>query len=259
MGHSGHAIPGRANLRFDCDDAIAGSVFVLSSHVSLHFTTRTSMSASPATSYGTIRPTRRAPSLRSFPDDDEAFAEALSSPSPDGPGALRRGLSARQVQMIAIGGTIGTGLFLGTGRSLAQGGPASMLICYSVVGFIVYVTLILLGEIATQYPIAGECLIVVSLLCLPRNGPAYHSNSLIKVSQHIHCTTSFVCLESKSHLAALELILIIAHSPAFWLYLPFSGNNFLTFSLARRILQCLCHQVFLPSLRIRPLMELLVQ
>lgn len=69
---------------------------------------------------------------------------------------LQRGLSARQVQMIAIAGTIGTGLFLGTGRSLAQGGPASMLICYSIVGFIVYVTLLLLGEMATQYPIAGS-------------------------------------------------------------------------------------------------------
>ncbi|KAF8973198.1 amino acid permease-domain-containing protein [Flammula alnicola] len=69
---------------------------------------------------------------------------------------LQRGLSARQVQMIAIAGTIGTGLFLGTGRSLAQGGPASMLICYTIVGFIVYVTLLLLGEMATQYPVAGS-------------------------------------------------------------------------------------------------------
>jgi amino acid permease len=69
---------------------------------------------------------------------------------------LKRGLSARQVQMIAIAGTIGTGLFLGTGRSLAQGGPASMLICYGFVGFIVYITLLLLGEMATQYPVAGS-------------------------------------------------------------------------------------------------------
>lgn len=69
---------------------------------------------------------------------------------------LQRNLSARQVQMIAIAGTIGTGLFLGTGRSLAQGGPASMLICYSIIGFIVYVTLLLLGEMATQYPVAGS-------------------------------------------------------------------------------------------------------
>jgi amino acid permease len=71
-------------------------------------------------------------------------------------GGLHRGLSTRQVQMIAIAGTIGTGLFLGTGVSLAQGGPASMLICYAIIGFIVYVTLLLLGEMATQYPVAGE-------------------------------------------------------------------------------------------------------
>lgn len=69
---------------------------------------------------------------------------------------LHRALSARQVSMIAIAGTIGTGLFLGTGRSLAQGGPASMLLCYGIVGFIVYITLLLLGEMATQYPVAGE-------------------------------------------------------------------------------------------------------
>lgn len=101
---------------------------------------------------------------------------------------LHRGLSTRQVQMIAIAGkgasftaakvysnglifrgltgTIGTGLFLGTSKSLAQGGPASMLIAYSIVGFIVYVTLLLLGEMATQYPVAGmyDCYIS-SLWC----------------------------------------------------------------------------------------------
>ncbi|TFY83463.1 hypothetical protein EWM64_g553 [Hericium alpestre] len=71
-------------------------------------------------------------------------------------GSLHRGLSSRQVQMIAIAGTIGTGLFLGTGKSLAEGGPAAMLICYALVGFIVYVTLLLLGEMATQYPVAGS-------------------------------------------------------------------------------------------------------
>jgi AAT family amino acid transporter len=81
----------------------------------------------------------------------------LKPPTGSASGGLHRGLSARQVQMIAIAGTIGTGLFLGTGRSLAQGGPASLLICYSIVGFIVYVTLLLLGEMATQYPVAGAC------------------------------------------------------------------------------------------------------
>ena len=44
---------------------------------------------------------------------------------------------------------------MGTSKALAQGGPGSILIAYSVVGFIVYVTLLLLGEMATQYPVAG--------------------------------------------------------------------------------------------------------
>lgn len=58
--------------------------------------------------------------------------------------------------MIAIGGTIGTGLFLGTGKALATGGPASLLICYSIVGGIVFVTMLSLGEMAAFVPIAGS-------------------------------------------------------------------------------------------------------
>jgi amino acid transporter, AAT family len=69
---------------------------------------------------------------------------------------LARRLSARQVQMIAIGGTIGTGLFLGTGKSLATGGPASMLIAYTIVGAIVFVTMLSLGEMAAFVPVAGS-------------------------------------------------------------------------------------------------------
>lgn len=68
---------------------------------------------------------------------------------------LARRLSARQVQMIAIGGTIGTGLFLGTGRSLATGGPASTLIAYTIVGIIVFITMLSLGEMAAFIPVAG--------------------------------------------------------------------------------------------------------
>ncbi|KJX94559.1 amino acid permease like protein [Zymoseptoria brevis] len=69
---------------------------------------------------------------------------------------LARKLSARQVQMIAIGGTIGTGLFLGTGTSLSRGGPGSMLLSYSIVGCIVFVTMLSLGEMAAFVPIAGS-------------------------------------------------------------------------------------------------------
>jgi AAT family amino acid transporter len=81
---------------------------------------------------------------------------------------LNRALSARQVQMIAIGGTIGTGLFLGTGKSLVTGGPASMLICYAIVGAIVFVTMLSLGEMAAFIPVAGSfCTYAGWVLLLP--------------------------------------------------------------------------------------------
>lgn len=58
--------------------------------------------------------------------------------------------------MIAIGGTIGTGLFLGTGKSLATGGPAALLICYAITGAIVFITMLSLGEMAAFIPVAGS-------------------------------------------------------------------------------------------------------
>ncbi|KOS18749.1 putative amino-acid permease [Escovopsis weberi] len=75
---------------------------------------------------------------------------------------LRRSLSARQVQMIAIAGTIGTGLFLGTGKSLATGGPASMLICYALTGAIVFVVMLSLGEMSAFVPVAGSFCVFAS-------------------------------------------------------------------------------------------------
>ncbi|KAF5344169.1 hypothetical protein D9756_011404 [Leucocoprinus leucothites] len=102
---------------------------------------------------------------------------------------LHRGLSARQVQMIAVAGTIGTGLFLGTGSSLATGGPASMLICYTIIGFIVYITLLLLGEMATQYPIAGSFGTYCTRFFSPSYGFAlawnYWFNDAVSVAGHL--------------------------------------------------------------------------
>jgi len=69
---------------------------------------------------------------------------------------LARKLSPRQVQMIAIGGTIGTGLYLGTGRALATGGPASMLLAYTICGAIVFVTMLSLGEMVAFIPVTGS-------------------------------------------------------------------------------------------------------
>ncbi|KAL3421769.1 amino acid permease [Phlyctema vagabunda] len=91
-----------------------------------------------------------------YPSHAERDAEAEHGGGRVVADRLARKLSARQVQMIAIGGTIGTGLFLGTGKSLATGGPASMLIAYLIVGVIVFLTMLALGEMAAFMPIAGS-------------------------------------------------------------------------------------------------------
>ncbi|KAJ5605554.1 Dicarboxylic amino acid permease [Penicillium lagena] len=66
---------------------------------------------------------------------------------------LHRALKARHITMIAIGGAIGTGLIIGTGDALAKSGPASILISYAWVGFIVYLVMCALGEMATWLPL----------------------------------------------------------------------------------------------------------
>ncbi|KAL8287079.1 hypothetical protein RQP46_004085 [Phenoliferia psychrophenolica] len=70
-------------------------------------------------------------------------------------GHLQRNLKSRHLQMIALGGTIGTGLFVGTGGALSAAGPAGILIAYSLMGFVVYSMMIALGELTTLYPVNG--------------------------------------------------------------------------------------------------------
>jgi amino acid transporter len=64
-------------------------------------------------------------------------------------------LKQRHLQMIAIGGSIGTGLFVGSGSALASGGPASLVLAYGLIGITLYCTTHALGELAVQYPVAG--------------------------------------------------------------------------------------------------------
>ncbi|KAH7064315.1 amino acid permease-domain-containing protein [Paraphoma chrysanthemicola] len=65
---------------------------------------------------------------------------------------LHRGLKSRHITMIAIGGAIGTGLIIGTGKALAQSGPGSILIAYTSVGLLVYIVMTALGEMAAWIP-----------------------------------------------------------------------------------------------------------
>lgn len=50
--------------------------------------------------------------------------------------SLNKTMKGRHLNMIAIGGSIGAGLFVGSGLALRNGGPASLLLCFSIIGIV---------------------------------------------------------------------------------------------------------------------------
>ncbi|KAG1715631.1 hypothetical protein ID866_1513 [Astraeus odoratus] len=75
--------------------------------------------------------------------------------SPPEHGKLHRQLKNRHIAMISIGGVIGTGLFVGTGTALSNGGPLGLLLGYITMGTIVFAVMVSLGEMVAFLPIPG--------------------------------------------------------------------------------------------------------
>ncbi|KAL0939235.1 amino acid permease [Colletotrichum truncatum] len=69
---------------------------------------------------------------------------------------LERTLSSRHLQFIAVGATIGTGLFIGLGSALAKAGPVSLLLAFIFMGSVVYSVMASLGEMASFIPVTGS-------------------------------------------------------------------------------------------------------
>lgn len=70
-------------------------------------------------------------------------------------GGTQRGIKSRQAQMLAIGGTIGTGLFVSTGSALAAIGPAFLFLAFFIVCCLVFCVLTATNEINTYMPLPG--------------------------------------------------------------------------------------------------------
>ena len=68
---------------------------------------------------------------------------------------LRPGLKQRHLTMIAIGGVIGAGLFVGSGAVMNEAGPAAF-ITYALAGGLIILVMRMLGEMAAAHPSTGS-------------------------------------------------------------------------------------------------------
>ncbi len=69
------------------------------------------------------------------------------------PEKLQRKLGARHLNMIAIGGSIGTGLFLASGSTIANAGPGGALLAYALIGVMIYFLMTSLGSSPPTIPL----------------------------------------------------------------------------------------------------------
>ncbi|MFJ4209342.1 amino acid permease [Paenarthrobacter sp. NPDC089675] len=98
-----------------------------------------------------------------------------STPTPPAPDAsaqsgLRRSMGSRHLVMIAMGGVIGSGLFLSSGYTISQAGPLGAVIAYLIGAFVVYLVMACLGELAIAYPVSGAFHIYASRSIGPATG-----------------------------------------------------------------------------------------
>ena len=87
----------------------------------------------------------------------------------DGTNSLKRGLKSRHIQLIALGGAIGTGLFLGIAQTIRMAGP-SVLLGYAIAGVVAFLIMRQLGEMVVDEPVAGSFSHFAAKYCGPLAG-----------------------------------------------------------------------------------------
>ncbi|ETN41613.1 uncharacterized protein HMPREF1541_03549 [Cyphellophora europaea CBS 101466] len=91
--------------------------------------------------------------------DHDAYSEAPSIESgvtiTDNVDGLQRHLNNRQIQLIAIGGSIGTAIFISIGNGLAAGGPLSLLLAYTIYSCVMACITNSVAEMVVLYPVSG--------------------------------------------------------------------------------------------------------
>lgn len=85
-----------------------------------------------------------------------SIVEGQASTFPPPRSTTRRGLKSRHGQMIALGGTIGTGLFVGSGQSLHIGGPVFLVVAYFILAVLMFGIVTATTEMSSYLPVPGS-------------------------------------------------------------------------------------------------------
>lgn len=83
---------------------------------------------------------------------------------------LRRGMEARHLQMISLGGVIGTGLFLSSGFTIHTAGPIGTILAYAIGAAIVYLVMLCMGELSVAMPVSGSFHVYAECFVGPATG-----------------------------------------------------------------------------------------
>lgn len=119
-----------------------------------------------------------------------AVQDASIPPGADAPG-LKKVLTGRHLSFISIGAAIGTGIFLGIGGALANGGPLGLFLGYAVICSVCASVMLLVGEMVTFLPVAGGHITLAGRFVDPALAPAMALNYYL-------CWVFILCAEASA-------------------------------------------------------------
>jgi amino acid transporter len=153
---------------------------------------------------------------------------------------VKRRLKQRHIQMIAIAGTLGTGLFLGTGGAIRTGGPLGALIAFVLVGSVAYSSLCSLGEMTSLAPVSGSFPYFASRWVDPALGFAvgwnYFFTNAFYVPVEISGAQILISLWDSQHAAVYTVVICILICATNIFGVIYFGETEFAFSILKLIL-----------------------
>ncbi|KAK7740639.1 General amino acid permease [Diatrype stigma] len=153
------------------------------------------------------------------PSDDVVDTSDFRSIDPES--GVRRGLRTRHLSMMALAGVIGPGLLVGAGGALSNGGPASLLIGFGIIGIVAFSIMQSLGELTTLYPSGGAFTSLADRFVDPAFGVAVGWNYFI----------IWLAVLSNEYNAVTSILVFWSDKVPVWGYFLILWTVFLAFQL----------------------------